>query len=68
MSKVKTYGRKLLNDLCERANTKGVKVSFHIDQNAKYVIRLGKKRLPMPTAAAACHRVQGMIDIVSIKS
>jgi hypothetical protein len=68
MVKVKTYGRKMLNDLCETANKKGVKVSFHIDQSAKYVIKLGKKRYNPPSAAAACHYVKGMIDIVSIKS
>jgi N-acetylglutamate synthase-like GNAT family acetyltransferase len=66
--KTKTYGRKMLKDLCAVANEKGIKVAFHINQDAKYVITRGRKSYNPPTAAAACHYVQGMIDVVDIKS
>lgn len=68
MAKIKTYGRKMLKELCTMANSKGIKVSFHTDEDAKYVIKRGHKRYRPPTAAAACHYVQGMIDVVDIKS
>lgn len=68
MPKVKTYGRKMLKRLCVTANAKGIKISFHTDEDAKYVIKRGHKRYHPPTAAAACHYVQGMIDVVDIKS
>jgi len=63
MAKVKTYGRKKLKELCIVANEKGIKVSFHTDEDAHYVIKRGGKRYHPPTAAAACHYVQGMIDV-----
>ena len=68
MAKTKTYGRRMLKELCETAREKGIMVSFSIDENAKYVLKRGKKKYNPPTAAAACHYVKGMIDVVDIKS
>jgi hypothetical protein len=68
MAKTKTYGRKMLQELCRSARKNGIMVYFSIDENAKYVINLGEKRYNPPTAAAACHYVKGMIDVVNITS
>ena len=66
--KSKTFGRKMLRDLCKIANEKGIKIGFHINQDAKYVLVRGKKKNAMPTASAACHFIMGMIEVVNIKS
>jgi hypothetical protein len=67
-AKVKVNGRKMLKKLCGTAKEKGIPIGFHINENAKYVLTRGKRKLQMPTASAACHFVMGMIEAANIKS
>jgi hypothetical protein len=60
-SKKLTYGRPLMKKLTEQANDLGNTVSFHINENAKYVINDGTKLHRPPTAVTACHFMMGII-------
>ena len=66
-SKQSLYGRKALKDLCSTAKEKGIPIGFHTNEDAKYVLTRGKKKITMPTAAAACHFVMGMLEVGNIK-
>jgi len=67
-TKVKVNGRKRLKGLCDTAKQKGIPIGFHTNEEAKYVLVRGKRKLTMPTASAACHFVMGMLEVVNIKS
>ena len=60
---VKTnYGRPFLKKLVNHANSLGNRISFHINEDGKYVIRDGHSLCKPPNAASACHFVMGVIS------
>jgi hypothetical protein len=61
MPKNVSYGRPMLKKLTEKAKSRGVDVSFYIDDNGKYVIKKGKRLYNPPTAVTACHFMMGVI-------
>jgi len=56
------YGRPFLKKLVNDANLLGNRISFHINEDGKYVIRDGHKVCHPPTAVSACHFVMGVIS------
>lgn len=57
------YGRPYLRRLVQTARQLDIKVSFHNNEDGKYIITTANGVRRPPTAAAACHFVLGMIDV-----
>ena len=60
-SKKVSYGRPLMKKLADQANDLGNTVSFHINENGKYIINDGSKIHRPPNAVSACHFMFGML-------